>query len=239
MLKRHIEAYEQHPGRRAACGSVPWLQRSCIRFSQPRPGNLNHDGRNQGQQKVGHLRMSRPDDLPETEQPRPKPTAVPSKEAIKETFRVFMSPSSIGGYGKNPSFVPSRFAILPPNRACCSSRSLKRDVYLTPEPILHKQAELLSAMLAGRSDPKNPILGDVARGSGSWRCSKHRCTRASEASSPGGACDELDPPGSSSLGDSPHTGAVAGNATALPRVTNSLVAGGGQHNPDRHTGGAR
>jgi hypothetical protein len=34
-----------------------------IRFSQPRPGNLNHDGRREGQQKAGHLSMSGPDDL--------------------------------------------------------------------------------------------------------------------------------------------------------------------------------
>jgi hypothetical protein len=41
-------------------------------------------------------------------------------------------------------------------------------------------------------------------------------TIASEASSLGGASDEPTPPGSFSLGDSPHTGAAAGRATALP-----------------------
>lgn len=41
------------------------------------------------------------------------------------------------------------------------------------------------------------------------------CTIASEASSPGGASDEPTPPGSSSLGDSPHTGAATGHTTAL------------------------
>jgi hypothetical protein len=37
----------------------------------------------------------------------PNPTAVPIKEAIKETFRVFIGPSSMVGYDKNPGFVPS------------------------------------------------------------------------------------------------------------------------------------
>src|SRR6266487_3551830 len=41
------------------------------------------------------------------------------------------------------------------------------------------------------------------------------CTIASEASSPGGVSDEPTPPGSSSLGDSPHTGAATGHTTAL------------------------
>jgi hypothetical protein len=40
-------------------------------------------------------------------------------------------------------------------------------------------------------------------------------TVASDASSPGGASDEPTPPGSSSLGDSPHTGIAAGHTTAL------------------------
>ena len=44
-------------------------------------------------------------------------------------------------------------------------------------------------------------------------------TVASEASSPGGAIDEPTTPGSSALGDSPHTGVAADHATALPRVT--------------------
>jgi hypothetical protein len=38
----------------------------------------------------------------------------------------------------------------------------------------------------------------------------------SEASSPVGASDDSTPPGSSSLGDSPRTGAAAGHAAALP-----------------------
>jgi hypothetical protein len=42
------------------------------------------------------------------------------------------------------------------------------------------------------------------------------CTIASEASSPGGASDEPTTPGSSSLGDSPDTGAATGHTTALP-----------------------
>jgi hypothetical protein len=54
--------------------------------------------------------MSGPDDLPEAEHPHDlNQTAVPIKEAIKETFRVFKPPSSIVEYDKNPSFVPSRF----------------------------------------------------------------------------------------------------------------------------------
>ena len=64
-------------------------------------------------------------------------------------------------------------------------------------------------------------------------------TIASEASSPGGAFDEPTTPGSSSLGDSPHTGAAAGHATALPRVTKSLVAGSREHNPKQRRGGER
>ena len=56
-------------------------------------------------------------------------------------------------------------------------------------------------------------------------------TVASEASSPGGASDEPTTPGSSALGDSPHTGVAAGHATALPRVTKSLAAGSREHNP--------
>ncbi len=40
-------------------------------------------------------------------------------------------------------------------------------------------------------------------------------TVASEASSPGGAIDEPTTPGSSSLGDSPHTGAATRHTTAL------------------------
>jgi len=40
---------------------------------------------------------------------------------------------------------------------------------------------------------------------------------ASEASSPGGAIDEPATPGSSALGDSPHTGVAAGHATALSK----------------------
>jgi hypothetical protein len=57
-----------------------------FRSSQPRPGNLNQDGRNEGEQKAGHLRMSRPDELPEAEHSCPNPTAVPIKVAIRETF---------------------------------------------------------------------------------------------------------------------------------------------------------
>jgi hypothetical protein len=56
-------------------------------------------------------------------------------------------------------------------------------------------------------------------------------TIASEASSSGGAFDEPTTPGSSALGDSPHTGVAAGHATALPRVTKSLAAGSREHNP--------
>lgn len=41
-------------------------------------------------------------------------------------------------------------------------------------------------------------------------------TIASETSSPAGVSDEPTPPGSSSLGDPPHTRAAAGHATALP-----------------------
>jgi|SRR5580693_676821 hypothetical protein len=41
-------------------------------------------------------------------------------------------------------------------------------------------------------------------------------TVASDASSPGGVSDESTPPGSSPLGDSPHTGTATGHATALP-----------------------
>jgi hypothetical protein len=48
------------------------------------------------------------------------------------------------------------------------------------------------------------------------RTSEPSSAITSEASSPGGASDEPAPPGSSSLGDSPHTGAAAGHATALP-----------------------
>ena len=40
-------------------------------------------------------------------------------------------------------------------------------------------------------------------------------TITSEASSPGGASDESAPPGSSSLGDSPHTETAAGHAVTL------------------------
>jgi len=40
-------------------------------------------------------------------------------------------------------------------------------------------------------------------------------TIASEASSPGGASDEPTPPGTSSLGDFPHTGAATGHTKAL------------------------
>ena len=40
-----------------------------IRFGHARPSNLNHDGRNQGQQKAGKLRMSGPDDLSDAEHP--------------------------------------------------------------------------------------------------------------------------------------------------------------------------
>jgi hypothetical protein len=50
-------------------------------------------------------------------------------------------------------------------------------------------------------------------------------TIASEASSPEGAIDEPATPGSSALGDSPHTGVAVGCAAALPRVTKSSAAG--------------
>jgi hypothetical protein len=66
-----------------------------------------------------------------------------------------------------------------------------------------------------------------------------KSTVASEASSPGGASDEPTTPGSSALGDSPHTGVAAGHATALPRVTKSLAAGSRQPNPNRRRGGER
>jgi hypothetical protein len=56
---------------------------------------------------------------------------------------------------------------------------------------------------------------------------------ASEASSPGGAIDESTTPGSSALGDSPHTGVAAGHATTLPRVIESLAAGSREHNPNQ------
>ena len=62
-------------------------------------------------------------------------------------------------------------------------------------------------------------------------------TVASEASSPGGAIDEPTTPGSSALGDSPHTGVAADHATTLPRVTNSLAAGSREHNPNQRRGG--
>jgi len=58
-----------------------------------------------------------------------------------------------------------------------------------------------------------------------------KSTVASEASSPGGASDEPTTPGSSSLGDSPHTGVAAGDATSLPRVTKSPAAGSREPNP--------
>jgi hypothetical protein len=64
-------------------------------------------------------------------------------------------------------------------------------------------------------------------------------TVASEASSPGGAIDEPTTPGSSALGDSPHTGVAADHATALPRVTKSLAAGSREHNPKQRRGGER
>jgi len=61
-------------------------------------------------------------------------------------------------------------------------------------------------------------------------------TVASEASSPGGAIDEPTTPGSSALGDSPHTGVAAGDATALPRVTKSLAADSREPNPQYRGG---
>ena len=48
------------------------------------------------------------------------------------------------------------------------------------------------------------------------RTSEPSATIASETSSPGGVSDEPTTPGSSSLGDPPHTRAAAGHATALP-----------------------
>jgi hypothetical protein len=53
------------------------------------PGNLNHDGPNEGEQKAGHLRMSRPDNLPRPNTQAPDPTAVPKQEELKVPFRVF------------------------------------------------------------------------------------------------------------------------------------------------------
>ena len=47
------------------------------------------------------------------------------------------------------------------------------------------------------------------------RTPERASTITSEASSPGGASDEPAPPGSSSLGDSPQTGAATADATAL------------------------
>jgi hypothetical protein len=66
-----------------------------------------------------------------------------------------------------------------------------------------------------------------------------KSTVASEASSPGGASDEPTTPGSCALGDSPHTGVAADHATALPRVTKSLVAGSREQNPKQRRGGQR
>jgi len=57
---------------------------------------------------------------------------------------------------------------------------------------------------------------------------------ASEASSPGGAFDELTTAGSSAVGDSPHTRVAADHATELPRVMKSLAAGSREHNPNLH-----
>jgi hypothetical protein len=65
----------------------------------------------------------------------------------------------------------------------------------------------------------------------------HTSTAASEASSPGGAIDEPTTPGSSALGDPPHTVVAAGDATTLPRVTKSLAAGNREPNPNRYRGG--
>jgi len=64
-------------------------------------------------------------------------------------------------------------------------------------------------------------------------------TVASEASSPGGAIDEATTPGSSALGDSPHTGVATDHATALPRVAGSHVVGSREHNPNQRRGGER
>src|SRR5258708_29414083 len=64
-------------------------------------------------------------------------------------------------------------------------------------------------------------------------------TVASEASSPGGAIDEPTTPGSSALGDSPHTGDAAGQAAALPRVTTSSAADSREPNPNQYRRGQR
>jgi hypothetical protein len=64
------------------------------------------------------------------------------------------------------------------------------------------------------------------------------CAIASEVSS-GGAMDEATTPGSSALGDSPHTGVTADHATALPRVTKSPTAGSREPNPKQRRGGER
>jgi hypothetical protein len=62
---------------------------------------------------------------------------------------------------------------------------------------------------------------------------------ASEASSPGGAIDEPTTPGSSALGDSPHTGVAADHATVLPRVAGSHADCSREHNPKQRRGGER
>jgi hypothetical protein len=62
---------------------------------------------------------------------------------------------------------------------------------------------------------------------------------ASEASSPGGAIDDPTTPGSSALGDSPHTGVAADHATSLPRVAGSHAASSREHNPNQRRGGER
>jgi len=64
-------------------------------------------------------------------------------------------------------------------------------------------------------------------------------TVASEASSPGGAFDEPITPGSSALGDYPHTRVAADYATELPRVTKSLADSSREHNPNQRRGGER
>jgi hypothetical protein len=68
----------------------------------------------------------------------PNPAAVPIKEAIKETFRVFMPHPRLLDTTKTPVWFHPDSAILPPNRACSSNRLLKKRCYLNPEPILNR-----------------------------------------------------------------------------------------------------
>lgn len=78
----------------------------------------------------------------------PNPAAVPIKEAIKETFRVFMARPRLLDTTESPVWFRPDSRISPANRACSSA---EKGCYLNVEPICTNNRNYLGRSIFGGS----------------------------------------------------------------------------------------